>query len=434
MTDFENKKKLLSSVFMYFLAILLIIIIANHEIISGFIMSYILSPLSPIIIGFAMAYLLNPILNFHENKLLVKMKSAKARRGVGVLLTYVTLLVILVGFAFLIIPQLVKSIQNLILKLDEYIASTTGLIDDLLGKLSDMGVLSESVDSQYVIDAVSDVFTFSGDMMSTVFGFITKNIGNILNVPKNILLAIFISIYVLLAKDRLRAGLKKVMSAVFKEKVMGRIEKRLVYTHDTFGGYFTGVIIDAITVGVLTFIFLMIFRVPYAVLVATVVAVTNVIPIFGPFIGAIPSAFIIFISEPKKALIFLIIILIVQQIDGNIIAPKILGNSTGISSLGVIVAITIMGAYFGFVGMLIGVPVFAVIIGIINESIEARLSAKGLATELTDYYSPDAIIRGSEKHVTLAERLFEAPKALINKIKKKISEKKKEDDFNGRNK
>lgn len=434
MTDFENKKKLLSSVFMYFLAILLIIIIANHEVISGFIMSYILSPLSPIIIGFAMAYLLNPILNFHENKLLVKMKSAKARRGVGVLLTYVTLLVILVGFAFLIIPQLVKSIQNLILKLDEYIASTTGLIDDLLGKLSDMGVLSESVDSQYVIDAVSDVFTFSGDMMSTVFGFITKNIGNILNVPKNILLAIFISIYVLLAKDRLRAGLKKVMSAVFKEKVMGRIEKRLVYTHDTFGGYFTGVIIDAITVGVLTFIFLMIFRVPYAVLVATVVAVTNVIPIFGPFIGAIPSAFIIFISEPKKALIFLIIILIVQQIDGNIIAPKILGNSTGISSLGVIVAITIMGAYFGFVGMLIGVPVFAVIIGIINESIEARLSAKGLATELTDYYSPDAIIRGSEKHVTLAERLFEAPKALINKIKKKISEKKKEDDFNGRNK
>lgn len=434
MTDFENKKKLLSSVFMYFLAILLIIIIANHEVISGFIMSYILSPLSPIIIGFAMAYLLNPILNFHENKLLVKMKSAKARRGVGVLLTYVTLLVILVGFAFLIIPQLVKSIQNLILKLDEYIASTTGLIDDLLGKLSDMGVLSESVDSQYVIDAVSDVFTFSGDMMSTVFGFITKNIGNILNVPKNILLAIFISIYVLLAKDRLRAGLKKVMSAVFKEKVMGRIEKRLVYTHDTFGGYFTGVIIDAITVGVLTFIFLMIFRVPYAVLVATVVAVTNVIPIFGPFIGAIPSAFIIFISEPKKALIYLIIILIVQQIDGNIIAPKILGNSTGISSLGVIVAITIMGAYFGFVGMLIGVPVFAVIIGIINESIEARLSAKGLATELTDYYSPDAIIRGSEKHVTLAERLFEAPKALINKIKKKISEKKKEDDFNGRNK
>ncbi|MGM9684142.1 MAG: AI-2E family transporter [Eubacteriales bacterium] len=434
MTDFENKKKLLSSVFMYFLAILLIIIIANHEVISGFIMSYILSPLSPIIIGFAMAYLLNPILNFHENKLLVKMKSAKARRGVGVLLTYVTLLVILVGFAFLIIPQLVKSIQNLILKLDEYIASTTGLIDDLLGKLSDMGVLSESVDSQYVIDAVSDVFTFSGDMMSTVFGFITKNIGNILNVPKNILLAIFISIYVLLAKDRLRAGLKKVMSAVFKEKVMGRIEKRIVYTHDTFGGYFTGVIIDAITVGVLTFIFLMIFRVPYAVLVATVVAVTNVIPIFGPFIGAIPSAFIIFISEPKKALIFLIIILIVQQIDGNIIAPKILGNSTGISSLGVIVAITIMGAYFGFVGMLIGVPVFAVIIGIINESIEARLSAKGLATELTDYYSPDAIIRGSEKHVTLAERLFEAPKALINKIKKKISEKKKEDDFNGRNK
>ena len=190
-----------------------------------------------------------------------------------------------------------------------------------------------------------------------------------------------------------------------------------------FGGYFTGVLIDAIFVGVITFIALIIFGVPYASLVAVIVAITNVIPIFGPFLGAIPSAFIIFISEPSKAIVFIILILVIQQIDGNIIAPRILGNSTGMSSLAVIVAITIMGSIFGFMGMLIGVPVFAVIIALIKELVEERLAMKELPVETSHYYPKNSFIDINDERVSLFEKSKKAFSSLIKKVFKKNADK-----------
>jgi len=240
---------------------------------------------------------------------------------------------------------------------------------------------------------------------------------------KNLLIGLFISIYILSSKESLHAGVRKLTAALFKDQTRTRLLRYTRVANRTFGNYFVGVLVDACVVGLVSFVILPIFRIPYAPLVATIVGITNIIPIFGPFIGAIPSAFIIFIANPSKALLFVILIIVIQQIDGNIIAPKILGNSTGISSLGVIVAIVIMGDLFGIIGMIVGVPVFAMIIMVINEIVETKLKDRGLPTSTDDYYPAYSLVDPHEHHEKLGERLFKSLFGGLTDLIKKIFKK-----------
>jgi len=425
MFDFENKKKLAVAVSIYCALIIIIITIGQYSKISALIGS-VLSVMSPLIIGFALAFILNPILNLYEKKVFKFIKNKRALRMLGILCTYVTLCLFSITLALLVIPQVMNSITELTDKFDTYKANTLALLDNVLDMLMEKHIIPENINSDTVIEFIGKQFSTGDSILKTVISFLADNIHIFLIIPKNILVGIFISFYALAAKERIAAQFSKAGRAIIKEDTFNRIKHRILFTNSTFGGYFTGVLMDAILVGIISFVILALFKVPYASLVAVLVAVTNVIPVFGPFLGAIPSALIIFISEPKKVIVFIIAILIIQQIDGNIIAPKILGNSTGMSSLAVIVAITVMGSSLGFVGMLVGVPVFAVIIALIKELTDERLVQKGLSPETADYYPKNSMAEPPHEHVTLTERFIAVIKKIYAKLFKKKNTEKEE--------
>jgi len=201
----------------------------------------------------------------------------------------------------------------------------------------------------------------------------------------NLIIGVIVCVYFLNGKDKFKAQIKKVITALFRRDTANEIFEFGNYAHHAFGGFITGKIIDSIIIGVICFISMSIFRLPYPLLISVIVGVTNIIPFFGPFIGAVPSALIILMVSPIQALYFLILVIILQQLDGNIIGPAILGNSTGLSSFWVLFSIVIFGGLFGPVGMIIGVPVFAVIYYYAGKWIRKRLRNKGLEDRTEEY-------------------------------------------------
>lgn len=403
--ELQNKKKLCKIGISCAVIFVVLYFITNITAITEFI-SGVFSVLAPIIIGGAIAYMLNPILKLFEYKVLKKLKNKSARRGLSILFTYIVAILILVAFLLIMIPQIVKSAMDLAGKFDTYVEGTTNLINSFIAKFVSDPTTAERVNAHALFDSVTSFLTGSGEFFETVMLYIRDfGLGLFVGV-KNAFLGFFISLYILIDKERLHAIVRKITAAFFKDAHRNRFLRYVRIANRTFGGFFIGKIIDSIIIGILTFIALLIFRIPYAPLVATIVGITNIIPVFGPFIGAIPSAFIIFISSPQKALIFLILILAIQQLDGNVIGPKILGNSTGISSLGVIIAIVIMGEYFGVIGMIVGVPIFATITIVINELIEAKLKGKGLPHSTEDYYPAYSLVDPHEHHEKVGERIF----------------------------
>ena len=211
--------------------------------------------------------------------------------------------------------------------------------------------------SQTLQNLISD----SGNMFQTIAGHVVLYAGTFVIEIKNAVLGLILSVYFLFSKELIIAQIKKVMTAILSPVKTSSIIKNLRYVSSTFGSFLTGKILESIIIGLLTFIVLGIFNVPFYPIVSLIVGVTDIIPIFGPFIGAIPSAFIIFLANPIKAIWFVIIILVIQQIDANIIGPKILGEKTGLSSMWVIISLAIAGGLFGVAGMILGVPLFAVL-------------------------------------------------------------------------
>ena len=201
----------------------------------------------------------------------------------------------------------------------------------------------------------------------------------------NIVIGIIISLYILIEKEKFIAISRKITTALLPEKAAIKTLEIAHRSNMIFGKFLSGKILDSFIIGILTFIILSIFNMPYTLLVSVIVGITNIIPFFGPFIGAIPSFIIIVFVSPVKALWFLVIILVIQQIDGNIIGPKILGDSVGLSAFWILFSIMIAGEYFGVVGMIVGVPIFAVIYSLVKEFIEAKLKKKGLNVDTKDY-------------------------------------------------
>jgi predicted PurR-regulated permease PerM len=224
----------------------------------------------------------------------------------------------------------------------------------------------------------------------------TSLVGSIITIFKsllNFIIGIIISIYLLVDKERFIAQAKKVLYAFLTRERANNFINNLRYSDKIFGGFISGKIIDSLIIGVLCYIGMLVLRLPYSVLIAVLVGITNIIPYFGPFIGAIPSAFFILMIDPKKCLVFVIFILILQQFDGNILGPKILGDSTGLNSFWVIFSITVFSGLFGILGMFIGVPVFAVIYAAFKTLINKRLEIKHMPVETSYYidydYDPD---------------------------------------------
>lgn len=346
--------------------------------------SFILSVLQPITIGFVIAYLFNFILKFYENNILkdefLKKVNIKSKRGIGILLTYLTVFVIMFLSMKFVFPQLAESIVGLVNDVPNYINNLGELFNNAIKDLN-LNEGFEEIATENWNQFVNYVIKIATNLLPILGGAITSLASSVWN----IILGLIVSVYLLIDKEKFSALSKKIVYSLIPTKLANKLIELGKRCNSTFGKFIIGKILDSTIIGILTFFVLLIFKMPYTLLVSVIIGVTNIIPFFGPFIGAIPSVIIILFVSPIKAIWFILIILIIQQIDGNFIGPKILGNSIGISAFWILFSILVTGKLLGLVGMIIGVPLFAVIYTIIKEIIEDRLRKKGFKTETKDY-------------------------------------------------
>lgn len=358
--------------------------------------------LSPLIYAFGIAYLINPLMKLTEKYLFAfvskKKPHRKLRRALAVATTYFALLLLITVFVVLMIPQIAESYNELSSKLSGYIESAQSWADNFVQDLPFVGTgfanFEDFLEQTNLSESLKGFVSGSGSVMQAMGAFLVSFAENFVTEMKNAFFGVVLSIYFLFSKEILIAQLKKILSAIFSPKHVRAMIHGARYTNRTFGSFLTGKILEAIMVGLVTFIALGIFDIPFYPVISIVIAVTDIIPVFGPFIGAIPSAIIIFIANPIKALWFAIIILVIQQIDGNIIGPKILGEKTGLSSMWVIISLMVAGGLFGFAGMILGVPFFAVIYMLVKLFIEGRLKKKGLPVSTLEYFGEGYPIKG----------------------------------------
>lgn len=336
---------------------------------------------TPIIIGFVMAYLFNFILVLFEEKLLSRFKiKKKAKRFSAMALTYLTVLILVLLFLEFIFPQLVSSLVGLVNDIPSHVREINRIFNELNNnfKLNDeFNVIIMEQFNKFM----NFIITFASDLIPKIGNFTRILFSSVLN----IILGLIISIYVLMDKETFFAQGRKIVKAILPKKASAKTMELVQRADIIFGSFLSGKILDSMIVAVLTFGVLIIFKMPYALLVSFIIGISNIIPFFGPFIGAIPSFFIILFVSPHQAFIFLLLIFVIQQIDGNIIGPKILGNSLGISPFWILFSLLVSGKIFGFVGLIIGVPMFVFIYSILKDLVEARLQQKGLPTETKAY-------------------------------------------------
>ena len=285
----------------------------------------------------------------------------------------------------MIIPGLIDSIVKIIEILPSSMERLTQWASSKLTESPELyNIVSVWIDD-FTANAVNFVTETLLPQYSSLAVYISESIMGMLNLIKNIFVGIIVCVYFLNIKDTFAGQIKKVIVATFKESTAEEILQGAAFTNKTFGGFINGKIIDSIIIGILCFICMSIFNWEYTLLISCIIGVTNIIPFFGPFIGAIPSALLILMVNPMQCVYFLIFILALQQFDGNILGPKILGDSTGLASFWVLFSVIVGGGLFGFVGMVVGIPLFAVIYAYFSRSINKRLAKKGFSVDLSDY-------------------------------------------------
>lgn len=350
--------------------------------------------ISALLYGCFFAYLMNPVMVRSQrvlDKLLAKNKKLTEKRAksiskiASIVIAVLVLLLALYAIVALIVPNLISSLEELLQKdrLETYYKTVSDWLDGIITNTPFEQWINKNVDSllDWVLKTLNsiDIAAFVASLTSSVYSVVAGVF--------NILLGIVAAVYILVFKVQLKSQAKKLTVAIFSPRHANRLFEIARRTDRIFGGYVIGKIIDAIFVGVVTYIAMLIMHLPYAPLISTIVGVTNVIPFFGPIIGLVPSALLLLIDDPLNALYFTIFTLILQQIDGNIVENRILGERLGISDWWVLVAILVFGGVFGFGGMMLGVPIFAVLYTLIADGVNKRLQNKHYPTSTDAYYS-----------------------------------------------
>ena len=355
------------------------------------------SVLTPVLYGLGMAYLLAPIVNFLERAILRLRDKLERKRGrairihkgwlraASIFLTWAVVLVLVYLLLSMLVPQLVDSITTLVNNLESYY---TTIYDWVTGLLSDNPELTDLF-NRYYNETIQWLTTKLLPGLQTAVtnftGSLVTGVWSVVIFTKNFLIGIIVSVYLLAAKEKSAARCCKLLYGVLPEEQAKFAMRGFRRMDHIFSGFVRGKLLDSLIIGILCFICCSILKMPYTPLVSVVVGVTNVIPFFGPFLGAVPSAFLILLVSPKQCLVFVIFIVILQQFDGNILGPKILGDATGISSFWVIVAILVGGGFAGVLGMFIGVPVFACIQELLKFLMDRRLRKRNMPTEAYAY-------------------------------------------------
>ena len=349
----------------------------------------------PIIDGFILAYLMTPVLNKIEKSIIKPLyvkakipltdKSKRRMRGLSILVTVVLILIICYEFFGLIIPEVVRSIQSIIFQFPIYINNLTNWALGLMKNNPDLEETVNGLITQYSPKLLEYFNTNLLPHINELVKTLSMSVLSIFKALWNFVIGFIISIYVLGSKEKFAGQAKKIAYALFDRKAGNEVISNFRFIHSTFIGFIGGKIVDSIIIGIICFVCTSIIGTPYAILVSVIIGVTNVIPFFGPWIGGIPSALLVLMVDPMHALYFTILILIIQQFDGNILGPKILGDSTGLSGFWVIFAITIFGGLFGVPGMVVGVPIFAVFYAGVRASVNKMLRKKELPTDIQPY-------------------------------------------------
>lgn len=368
----------------------------NEKVVTGF--QKILIVMTPVIDGIILAYLLTPIMNFIEksivvnlfNKLKIKesVKRSKRIRAVSICLTLIFVLIIIGFFFRLIIPQLVLSIQSIIFQFPMYVNNLYIWVNNLLVKNPELDDLFNQVYTHYSSNLTQFLQEDILPRVNSLVKTLSLSVFGLVKALWNFIIGFIISIYMLASKETFGRQTKEITYACLEKEKARALVNNIRFMHKTFIGFLGGKIIDSVIIGIICFICTSIIGTPYGVLISVIVGVTNVIPFFGPYIGAIPSALLVLMVNPRHCLYFIILILIIQQVDGNIIGPKILGDSTGLSSFWVIFSITLFGGLFGIPGMILGVPIFAVIFAGIKYWVHDQLKKKELK-EMENMQSDD---------------------------------------------
>ena len=425
MNDEEKRKKRLELVdikWMLTLAgagciiVLFYLLIGKLGLILGGIIK-VIKAAAAIINGAVIAFLLNPLVNklrvknkeFLE-KLFPKTDKDKLKKIADALAVIFAMLFLLLGIAALLwvlIPSVYDSLNKFYDNIDTYTDNVTSWGNKLLKDNEKILALVNT----YVVDFESILKNLLNEKlipnMDTIVKTLSSGIVGGLKILLNFIIGIIAAIYILLSKDKFSAQGKKVIYAICGRERGNKFLSAWDFTDGVFGGFISGKIADSLIIGLICFIFCTIVNMPYAVLISVVVGITNIIPFFGPFIGAIPSSILVLVDSPKMCLVFVIFIIILQQVDGNIIGPLILGDSTGLSSFWVLFAILVGGNLFGFMGMILGVPAFACVYTLATIILRDVLEKRGLTNE-TDFYVSLRSIDDDNQPVKGKKKRFES--------------------------
>jgi len=383
-------------------SILFYVMLQRWEAVSA-VVTLIFSSLRPITYGLILAYLLNPLLNVVENnmiepvvKAMLKKKHKAAKRvsrAVSIFITWIIAAVFVFALFALVVPEIYKSIESLVIIVPQVSNRMLESAGKILKENPEILAFLEKFISGFTTD-VAEIMNRLKDILPNLNIMITGLTGSVFAVITallNILVGIIVSVYILKDKEKFVAQIKRIFYSTMPIKRANTVIAFFRLTHDKFGNFITGKIFDSLIIGVLCFIVLLILNMPYAALVSVIVGVTNVIPFFGPFIGAIPSAILILFADPIKCITFIIFIIILQQFDGNILGPRILGSTTGISSFWVMFSILVGSGLFGVWGMICAVPFCAVVFALSRDGCHIALRKKGIDYSTETYENIDHI-------------------------------------------
>ncbi len=359
--------------------------------------------LSPFIWGLVISYLLVPSMMMYERKLFrplvasIKKRRPKVKlskklpRVLSLILAEIVMLLLITALIYLIVPQVYDSISAIITNSPAYFESASKAIDNLLHDFPEIEMYATKVFGNITETLTKWATNTLLPSMENIVTNITTGVFSVVKAVYNIVIGMIVSIYILYNKEPFIAHYRKALYCLFKPEKARKISSALRFADRTFMGFIVGKLLDSAIIGMICYVGCVVMRMPYDLLISVIIGVTNIIPFFGPFIGAIPSALLVLLVDPKMCLWFVIFIIVLQQIDGNIIGPKILGTSIGINGFWVLFSIVFFGGLFGFWGMLLGVPTFVIIYTAIERTVNRKLESRQLPTDASVYANLDYI-------------------------------------------
>lgn len=386
------------------------------------------SILAPIIYGAILAYLMTPIYNRvrRSSEQSFQKITTHSKRAVGLAkaaataVSLVVLIVVVLGLLLMIIPQVIQSIVGIINTLPSSAEKVASWLEAIFADNPQVEMAVMDAYNQGITQLITWSTTALVPSLEKIIGGIYTGVMGIVNLLMDVLIGVIVMVYILNIKDTLCAQGKKIIYGILPLDSANYMIEKFRFIHRVFGGFIIGKILDSLIIGILCFFCLSLMKMPYTLLVSVIVGVTNIIPFFGPFIGAIPSAMLILLVSPLKCFYFIIFIFLLQQFDGNILGPKILGDSTGLSSFWVLFSILLFGGVLGPIGMIIGVPTFAVIYSLVSEWISRLLQKKQLSVVTDDYRDLSYIDHDSGNYVALEKmpQKKKEKKLMVRKSKK----------------